>query len=42
MEEEEEDGVAPEQPKVWRMFARHYTLKAANFSALHKHYAEVW
>jgi hypothetical protein len=24
------------------MLARHYTLKAANFSALHKHYAEVW
>jgi hypothetical protein len=44
MEEEEEEAVAvpPSQPKVWRMLARYYSLKAANYSLLQKHLQKVW
>jgi hypothetical protein len=41
-EEEEEEGVLPTRPKVWRMLARYYSLKAANFGLIHKHFVEVW
>jgi hypothetical protein len=42
MEEEEDEGVSQEQPKVWRMLARYYSLKAANLSLIHTHFSDVW
>jgi hypothetical protein len=43
MEEEEEDEVVPTPaPTVWRMLARYYSMRAANFNAIHKHFSEVW
>jgi hypothetical protein len=42
MEEEPDEEVPPATPKVWRMLARYYTLKAANFFLIHKHFSEVW
>jgi hypothetical protein len=43
MEEEEEDEAVPmPTPTVWRMLARYYSMRAANFNAIHKHFSEVW
>jgi hypothetical protein len=42
MEEEDEEETLPAAPTVWRMLARYYSLKAANFSVIHKHFTEVW
>jgi hypothetical protein len=42
MEEEAEEVVVPERPKVWKMLARYYSLSAANYSAIQKHFREVW
>ncbi|KAM0925681.1 hypothetical protein ACQ4PT_004036 [Festuca glaucescens] len=42
MEEEEEEAAPPAAPVVWRMMARYYLLKAANFTLIHKHFSEVW
>jgi hypothetical protein len=42
MEEEDEEEVAPPVPSSWRMLARYYTLKAANYTVIHKHFSEVW
>jgi hypothetical protein len=41
-EDEGEEVVVPERPKVWRMLARYYSLSAANYSAIQKHFWEVW
>ncbi|KAM0915203.1 hypothetical protein ACQ4PT_011005 [Festuca glaucescens] len=40
MEEEAEVDVPPAQPKVWRMLARYYSLKPANFTLIHSHFSE--
>jgi hypothetical protein len=42
MEEEDEEETLPATPMVWRMLARYYSLKAANFNLIHKHFTEVW
>ncbi|KAM0913913.1 hypothetical protein ACQ4PT_011853 [Festuca glaucescens] len=42
MEEEEEEATPPAVPMVWRMMARYYSLKAANFPLIHKHFSVVW
>ncbi|KAM0884933.1 hypothetical protein ACQ4PT_030679 [Festuca glaucescens] len=42
MEEEEEEEAPPAAPSPWRMLARYYTLKAANYTLIHKHFSEVW
>ncbi|KAM0904538.1 hypothetical protein ACQ4PT_017980 [Festuca glaucescens] len=42
MEEEAEEEAPPAMPTVWRMLARYYSLKAANFNLIHKHFTEVW
>jgi hypothetical protein len=42
MEEEAEEVVVPERPKVWKMLARYYSLSAANYSVIQKHFHEVW
>jgi hypothetical protein len=42
MEEEAEVDVPPARPKVWRMLARYYSLKPANFNLIHTHFSEVW
>jgi hypothetical protein len=42
MEEEEEAEPEPARPKVWRMFARYYSMKAVNIDTIHTHFLEVW
>ncbi|KAK1621215.1 hypothetical protein QYE76_026732 [Lolium multiflorum] len=42
MEEEEEEEVPAAAPTVWRMLARYYSLKTANYTLIHKHFTEVW
>jgi hypothetical protein len=42
MEEEDEEEVPAAAPTVWRMLARYYSLKMANYAAIHKHFTEVW
>jgi hypothetical protein len=41
-EGEEDEGVSKERPKAWRMLARYYSLKSANYSVIHGHFLEVW
>jgi hypothetical protein len=41
MEEEAEEVIVPERPKVWKMLARYYSLSATNYSAIQKHFREV-
>ena len=40
-EPEEEMNAAPSVPKVWRLLARYYSIKAANYTNLHKHFMKV-
>ncbi|KAM0874926.1 hypothetical protein ACQ4PT_037120 [Festuca glaucescens] len=42
MEEEAEEEGPPAKPIIWRMVARYYSLKEANYNLLHKHFSEVW
>ncbi|KAM0925007.1 hypothetical protein ACQ4PT_004493 [Festuca glaucescens] len=42
MEEEDEEEAPVAAPTVWRMLARYYSLKVANFTLIHKHFTEVW
>jgi hypothetical protein len=42
MEEEEEEEGPPAKPTSWRMVARYYSLKEANYPLIHQHFSEVW
>jgi hypothetical protein len=42
MEEEDEEEAPAAAPTAWRMLARYYSLKMANYAAIHKHFTDVW
>jgi hypothetical protein len=42
MEEEEEQETPSTTPTVWRLLARYYSIKAANYTLIHNHFSDVW
>ncbi|KAK1628378.1 hypothetical protein QYE76_002693 [Lolium multiflorum] len=42
MEEEPEEIGPQKAPVQWRLLARYYSLKAANYTVIYNHYREVW
>ncbi|KAK1626172.1 hypothetical protein QYE76_000487 [Lolium multiflorum] len=42
MEEDDDEETPVVAPTMWRMLARYYSIKAANYTLIHKHFTEVW